>query len=112
MYNMMYILSQMSRRWSMGRMVRKQIYLSSEQERLLKRRAAELGVTESALIRGGIDRTVQLDAAETDRENSSEEAWRDALQLMRERARIEAAKERRGWTREELHEGQPEYLPG
>jgi hypothetical protein len=35
----------------MSRMLRKQIYISNEQEELLKSRAKELGASESALIR-------------------------------------------------------------
>jgi hypothetical protein len=35
----------------MRRMVRKQVYIEPEQDALLKRRAAQLGVTEAELIR-------------------------------------------------------------
>ena len=37
----------------MARMVRKQVYLEARQDAWLKRRAAELGVTEAELIRRG-----------------------------------------------------------
>ncbi len=39
----------------MNRMVRKQIYLAAQQERGIKRLARERGISESELIRGGID---------------------------------------------------------
>jgi hypothetical protein len=90
----------------MAKMVRKRIYISREQEHLLKRRSKELGVTESALIRQGIDRAARSSSPTT----PDEHAWQDALAFMRERARIESAKEQRGWTREDLYEGRPGYL--
>lgn len=37
----------------MGKMVRKQVYIEQRQEAILKRRAAQLGVTEAELIRQG-----------------------------------------------------------
>jgi hypothetical protein len=89
-------------------MVRKQIYISTEQERLLKQRAKELGVAESALIRLGIDEMARLRA----RLAPDEQAWQDALTFMRERARIQSAKEQRGWAREDLHDERPKYLSG
>ena len=36
-------------------MIRKQFYISSEQDHLLKRRARELGVSEAELVRRGLD---------------------------------------------------------
>ena len=39
----------------MGRMVRKQIYITSQQERQLKQRATELDVSEAELIRRSLD---------------------------------------------------------
>jgi hypothetical protein len=42
------------------RMVRKQVYIEPEQDRLLTRRAAELGVTESDLLRRGIDQVTRM----------------------------------------------------
>jgi hypothetical protein len=47
----------------MRKMVRKQVYIELEQEELLKRRARELGVTESELIRRGINQIVRGAAA-------------------------------------------------
>jgi hypothetical protein len=40
----------------MARMVRQQVYIEARQDAWLKRRAAELGVTEAELIRPGLDR--------------------------------------------------------
>lgn len=44
----------------MSHMVRKQVYIEPEQDQLLKRQAAELGVTESDLIRRSIDQFTRL----------------------------------------------------
>jgi hypothetical protein len=84
----------------MSSMVRKQIYISADQESLLKQRAQELGTTESALIRWGIDQSTRFRPPPAE----AEAAWQDALTFMRERARIDSAKRERGWTREDLYD--------
>jgi hypothetical protein len=90
----------------MARMVRKQIYIEPKQDALLKRRAKELGVTESDLIRRGID---QVDRAHAglplDRT-----AWEEELTFIRERARIQELGRTRGWTRDELYQERLERL--
>jgi len=84
----------------MARMVRKQVYIEPEQDRLLKRRAKELGVTESDLIRRGIDQADRARAGlPLDRA-----AWEAELTFIRERARIQQLGRTRGWTREELYQ--------
>jgi hypothetical protein len=91
---------------TMNKMIRKQIYISDSQETLLKERARALGITESALIRQGIDHAVrELRPVELD-----ERAWQDALALMRERARIQSDKGARGWSREDVYDSRPGYL--
>jgi hypothetical protein len=84
----------------MSRMVRKQVYIEPEQEKLLKRRAQELGVTESDIIRRGIE---QVGRGGTGRPLDYT-AWEEARHLIKERMTIEAPQTGRGWTREELHE--------
>jgi len=84
----------------MARMVRKQIYIEPEQDRLLKRRAKELGVTESNLIRQGIDQVDRANAAPP----FDRAAWQEELTFIRERARIQELGQTRGWTREELYQ--------
>ena len=39
----------------MGRMVRKQVYITAEQDRWLKRQAQELGVPEAEVVRRSLD---------------------------------------------------------
>ena len=84
-------------------MVRKQVYIEPLQERMLKRRAKQLGVTEAEIIRKALDhvgvspmaprREVDLDAA------------REALKFMRSlSARAKRAPKGRTWTRESLYE--------
>lgn len=84
----------------MGRMVRKQVYLEPEQDRLLKRRSKELGVTESDLIRQSIEQLARVSVAlPLDRK-----AWRDELKFVMKRTRIKGLGRRRRWAREELYE--------
>src|SRR2546426_12846477 len=85
---------------AMTRMIRKQIYIRADQDKMLKRRAKELGVTESDVIRQGIDLT-------TNRQSTGPkdpEAWAKALEFMRERAKIKAPQTGRSWTRDELYD--------
>jgi hypothetical protein len=63
-------------------------------------------VSESALIRYGIDQAAGL----VEPGALDERAWQDALTFMRERARIQAAKEERGWSREDLYDERPRHL--
>ncbi|MCC6222609.1 MAG: ribbon-helix-helix domain-containing protein [Thermoleophilia bacterium] len=80
-------------------MVRKQVYIEPEQDELLKQRSAQLGVTESELIRQGIDHVTKPRRLPED-----EALWQDALAFMRERGRLEVPQGRRTWTRDELYE--------
>ena len=92
MYNAMYTSQ-------MARMVRKQVYIEERQERQLKRRARELGVTEAELIRQGIDRI-----GSTSMLPRREEAWRAAKSFIRQRMKIRVKQTGRSWQREELYE--------
>jgi hypothetical protein len=84
----------------MARMIRKQVYIEPGQEDLLKRRARELGVSEAALIRRGIDEVARGGSpAVFDRK-----AWEEALAFMKERARMKVPQTGRSWTRDELYE--------
>jgi hypothetical protein len=89
----------------MGRMVRKQIYIEPEQDALLKRRAAELGVTESELIRRGIEQIARKPVDQM----SDHEAWGQSLAFMRARGNLPSTGAGRGWTREELYDRQDRF---
>ncbi len=54
------------------RMVRKQVFITAEQNRRLKTRAAATGVPEAVLIRAGIDLRLQQEA-------QSQRAWSDVV---------------------------------
>jgi len=87
-------------------MVRKQVYIEPEQDERLERRARSLGVTESELIRRGIDLVTAGPAPAAD----DEAEWQAELEFMRERGRIQLPPGTRSWTREELHDERPKYL--
>jgi hypothetical protein len=84
----------------MARMVRKQVYLEARQDAWLKRRAAELGVTEAELIRRGLERLGRApDAWPPD-----PAAWAEARALIARRLERRAPQTGRAWTRDELYE--------
>ena len=97
----------------MARMVRKQVYIGAEHEQQLNRRARELGLTESELIRRGIERIAHGPLPR------DQQALRDFLAFVRGRAerlrpsRIVApvSGTGRGWTREELYDRRPPHAP-
>ena len=84
----------------MGRMVRKQVYLGSRQDELLKEESARTGVTESELIRQAIDAAFDR-VAERQRLESLWSEWDESAD-----ARSEALAESGGvgaWSREAAH---------
>jgi hypothetical protein len=88
----------------MARMVRKQIYITEEQERLLKQRARERAKTEADLVREGLDLILRPED-----EQARLQAWARVKEFLDERALIEAPQTPRTWTREELYD-RPKYL--
>lgn len=83
----------------MAGMVRRQIYLRPEQDEALKRRARELGISESELIRRSID---QVQPAVPGAEREAAKQRLEAL--WKERAALPSNGEGRTWTREELYD--------
>ena len=84
----------------MGRMVRKQVYITAEQDELLKRRAKALGVSEAQVVRKGIE----LASTSVASFPFDHQAWQEEMHFIRERARIQELGRTRGWTREELYD--------
>lgn len=84
----------------MGRLIRKQIYIELEQEKLLKRQAKARRVTQSALMRQAIAQVSRIPTIAP----SDQGAWQDELAFIKNRARIKALGRQRGWAREELYE--------
>jgi hypothetical protein len=79
-------------------MIRKQVYLQPDQDALLKRQARELGVTESELIRRGIEQLARGAVTVPDAQ-----AWLDELAFIKQRAALPELPEGRSWTRDELY---------
>jgi hypothetical protein len=80
-------------------MVRKQVYITKEQDKKLKLAARQQGITEAALVRLGIDRALADDGA-----NKREEAWERLFAFMEQRARMKVPQEPRTWTRDDLYD--------
>lgn len=85
----------------MGRMVRKQIVMEPEQEAALEKRAAELGISQSELIRRAID---EMLASEELGRQRRREAMKEFLRLADEGIAQGVGSYGATWTREELHE--------
>jgi hypothetical protein len=91
----------------MTQMVRKQIYIRSQQQKLLARLAKSLGVSEAEVIRRALDDKLsggQNRSAKTVRPDRMQ-ALDEMLALARKLHRQgEIANRRRSWTREDLYE--------
>ena len=88
----------------MARMVRKQVYLGQEQDRVLKLRARERGVTEAQVIRDALDGPGYGVRAST-KAPGDPVAARKALAFMRSLTlRRRKTPTGRNWTRESLYE--------
>ena len=83
-----------------AKMIRKQVYIGPDQDRFLKRRSRELGVTEAELIRRGIEAV----AREPRLPLSREKALAEMRRFWRKRAAMRVPQTGRTWTREELYE--------
>jgi Ribbon-helix-helix domain len=89
-------------------MIRKQVYIEPEQERLLKQLSKQLGVTEAELIRRGIAALSQLQMHSV---QLDDDLWQKELQYMKERAEKFPAVPggKRTWKRDDLYD-RPKYL--
>jgi hypothetical protein len=84
----------------MPRMVRKQVYITPEQGRLLKRRAKALGKSEAEIVRQGIELASRSNAGFS----FDRRAWQELKRDMAKRGRMKVPQTGRTWTREELYE--------
>ncbi len=84
----------------MPRMVRKQAYIEPRQEKLLKRRARELKVTEAELIRRGIDQLARFGVVRL----PDPDAWAAERRYIMRNRRMKVPQTGRTWTRAELYE--------
>jgi len=84
----------------MGRMVRKQVYITKEQDKLLKRRAKALGVSEAEVVRQGIG----LASTSAGSFPFDRKAWEEEKRFIQKRMRMRVPQTGRSWTREELYD--------
>ena len=84
----------------MSQMIRKQVYIATRQEHLLKRLAKELGVTEADLIRQGLDQILQAGVTFT----PNPEAWERERAFIKQWAQKGKVKGKRTWRREDLYD--------
>lgn len=82
-------------------MIRKQIYLEPRQDRLLKARARQLGVTEAELVRQGLDQVLAAPAVPRE---PRMEAWEELMRFFRRRLRLDVAQTGRTWSRGDLYD--------
>ncbi len=82
-------------------MIRKQVYINARQDRLLKARAKQFGVTEAELIRQSLDQSLGAPALSRPR---NPEAWREFMRTVRRRMRMKIPPSPRTWTRDELYD--------
>jgi len=84
----------------MSQMLRKQIYIDRKQERLLKQRASMLRVSESELIRDGIERLLRSGTAV----HKDIAAWEKEKKFIHALTKQGAVKGRRTWRREDIYD--------
>lgn len=82
----------------MSNMVRKQIYIDSEQEKELKAKAKELSLPESEIIRQGINNLLRMPIIVKDIR-----AWKEAKRFIQTLIAKGPIRGKRKWTREELY---------
>jgi len=81
-------------------MVRKQVYIESEQQAQLRKIARKLAIPEAELIRQGID--LYLSSSYTLPQDRTR--WEEALEVMRSRISPVPSKKKRNWTRAEIYD--------
>lgn len=86
----------------MAKMIRKQVYIQPAHERILKRRARALGVTEAELIRRGIEQLARSASASAVAPDPS--AWIKARRWIERHRQMKVPQTGRTWTREDLYE--------
>lgn len=87
----------------MNKMIRKQFFITAEQNRKLKARAAATGVAEAELVRAGIDRELDDNKAAAAK-GDWKDAWRQAAGMWADRDDLDEfyanRRKRRGRRRE------------
>jgi len=82
-------------------MIRKQIYITPQQDAHLKRQARAMRISEAELIRRSLAQFEESSVSHPTRP----EAWQEELKFMKERAaRLPGGNGKRTWTREDAYE--------
>lgn len=84
-------------------MRRKQVYIDEDQERLLKQRSQELGVSEAELIRRGLDRVLGDETINPRVSERRKKAVQDLLTHAEELANTLGPGLSKDWSREDLY---------
>jgi hypothetical protein len=84
----------------MGTKIRKQIYIETEQEAVLKRMSEESGLSEAEIIRQAIDRHAQAQGYH----QSRAQAWDQARQFIENLIELGPVPGGRTWKREDLYD--------
>ncbi|MDN5344332.1 MAG: hypothetical protein PWQ18_443 [Clostridia bacterium] len=84
----------------MERMIRKQLYLSYDQNFILKETAREMGITEAELVRRAIDR--HIDTFKWQKKDTK--AWIEERKFIQQWIKQGPVKGKRTWKREDLYE--------
>lgn len=85
----------------MSDLVRKQLYITQKQESLLKKKAAELGVTEAEIVREALDSSIYM----IDYPKRSAEKWQEEITFIEVRKSGKTSVQKdRSWKREDLYD--------
>jgi hypothetical protein len=94
----------------MNKMVRQQLFVTAEQKRRIKTRAALSGVSEGEIIRRGIDRELEDNSAEA--KGDWKDAWRQAAGMWQDRDDLDAFYADRRKRRRKRKEGTQKAMRG
>ena len=90
----------------MSDLIRKQLYITRSQEKMLKIKAKEMGLTEAEIVREAIDKA----AYRVEYPRNSVEKWQEELSFINERiANRQVDQKKRIWKRKDLYDRQSAY---
>lgn len=85
----------------MSDLIRKQLYITRSQEKMLKIKAKEMGLTEAEIVREAIDKA----AYRVEYPRNSVEKWQEELSFINERiANRQVDQKKRTWKRKDLYD--------
>jgi transposase InsO family protein len=84
-------------------MIRKQLYITADQEQALKQRAGELGMSEAELVRRALDQVLKSGSGSDPRAGLRQRAAEELLRHADEVARTRPSGGQRRWRRADLY---------